>query len=54
MDSSQNLVGNVSDVHFLESVGADKSLLCRLRLSIQRVMNYVVLTAAGQNREHSR
>ena len=49
LDSSHKLVDDAVNVHFLESVSADKSLWCRLNLSFRQLMNYVLLSAAGQS-----
>lgn len=40
-------VQDVSLAQYLESLAADKSLLCRLSLSIQKVFGYIFACAAG-------
>jgi len=51
LDSSHEPVDDVAGVRLLESVNADKSLWCRLNLSFRLLMNYVLLTAAGEHME---
>jgi len=49
LNSSRQSAGDVDNVHFLESVSADKSLWCRLNLSFKQLINYVLLSAAGEH-----
>jgi len=49
LDSSRELTDNVASVQLLESIYADKSLLCRLNLSFRLLMNYILLTTAGDD-----
>jgi len=47
LDSSRELANDEAYVRFLESVNADKSLWCRLRLSVKQLMNYLLLIITG-------
>jgi len=47
-DASREPTSDIASVNFLESVSADKSLWCRLNLSLKLLMSYLLLTLAGE------
>jgi len=49
LDDSSAPAGDTTSVSMLESVNADKSLWCRLNLSLIRLMSYVLLAAVGRH-----
>jgi len=48
-DKSLKPIEDVEGVIYLESDSADKSLWCRLALSCRRLVNYILLIAAGEH-----
>lgn len=47
LDAQKRNTKEMDKVTYLESVGSDKSLWCRLTLAVRRVFNYIILGIAG-------
>jgi hypothetical protein len=49
LDKERKNTGVISDVVYLESVHADKSLWCRLTAAIHQVFAYILLAVGGSS-----